>query len=120
MERAVSLEAIYGMVWQMLDEANRMTDGEAGWLHDVYRDDYGNLFAVVNQGGKLYRAPLTVQQDQVTLGEWEHVVTEFAPVRSKIRTLRMANGDDVVVVHLVLGGTEPRRRDRQPGVVPVV
>ncbi len=93
MERAVSLEAIYGMVWQMLDEANRMTDGEAGWLHDVYRDDYGNLFAVVNQGGKLYRAPLTVQQDQVTLGEWEHVVTEFAPVRSKIRTLRMANGD---------------------------
>ena len=92
-ERAVSLEAIYGMVWLMLDEANRMTDGEAGWLHDVYRDDYGNLFAVVNQGGKLYRAPLTVQQDQVTLGEWEHVVTEFAPVRSKIRTLRMANGE---------------------------
>lgn len=90
-ERAVSLGSMFtqvdGAMWDSQEHG-------MAWLHDIYRDDDGSLFAIASERGLLYRVPLEVATDgAVTLGEWEPVIAEFKPVsETRTRIIRQADG----------------------------
>jgi len=55
---------------------------EYAFIHDLYFDDSGALFAIASSQGKLYRVNIQIGDNTVTLGEWVEVVIEFPPVAS--------------------------------------
>lgn len=79
-------EQLYADLW-----AREMDDGGMYWLVDIYADS-NELFAVVAQGGKLYRVALTVAGGDVTVGEFVEVEQTFTPVQQSIRVRRQADG----------------------------
>lgn len=88
-ERAVSVQDVFfgidEMMWTM--------EGQP-WLHDVYFDDDGSLFAIASSGGKLYRYGVQIDADgDVELGEATEVVHDFKPTgRTQTRVFRQADG----------------------------
>jgi len=91
-ERALNLGRLYGI----LDDAiYNSEDHGLAWLHDLYRDDDGSLFAIASERGKLYRVGLDFSEDGATLGEWVSVTEEFKPVgetRTRTSVIRQADG----------------------------
>lgn len=87
-DRALSMDDVYGKAW---DAANRKYP--AAYMHNVYADSDGSLFALLTQNGRLYRSPLTITDNELMLGDWVEVVQEFMPVgRTKTQIIRQANG----------------------------
>ena len=90
-DRAVAL----GNLFTQLDDAlwESQEHGKA-WIHDLYRDDDGSMFAIVSERGKLYRVGLSFTEDSVTLSDWLPVVEQFKPVAQPTRTrvIRQADG----------------------------
>ena len=91
-ERALNLGRLYGI----LDDAiYNSEDHGLAWLHDLYRDDDGSMFAIASERGKLYRVGLDFSEDGATLGEWVPVTEEFKPVseaRTRTKVIRQADG----------------------------
>lgn len=76
-QRSMSMSRLREQLWYALDNA------EGGWAYpiDVFVGDDGNsLFSIVAQSGKLFQVPLTVVQEELSLGEWVQVKEEFTPV----------------------------------------
>ena len=90
-ERATNLGRLYGLLDSALYES---AEHELAWLHDLYRDDDGSLFAITSERGKLYRVPLEFANDEVQMGEWVPVTEEFKPIEAATRTrvIRQADG----------------------------
>ncbi|HUX77538.1 MAG TPA: hypothetical protein VMY40_12980 [Anaerolineae bacterium] len=91
-ERAVGLGQLFNQLDLALYESS---DHGTAWLHDLYRDDDGSLFAIASERGKLYRVGLEFAEDGATLGEWVPVAEEFKPVgeaRTRTNIIRQANG----------------------------
>jgi uncharacterized protein YdaT len=78
--RAISMNDIYG---QVMDQV--WTADEWAWVHDLYVDD-GQMIAIVNNRGKLYRVPVVVDGAAVTLGEWQEVEVTFTPTGGEERS----------------------------------
>lgn len=79
-ERAIGFQRLREQLWDALDNSEQAA---AGWVYpiDIYVDDTGGgLFSIVTQGGKLFRVPMTVVDDSVTLGAWTQVTEVFEPV----------------------------------------
>lgn len=79
-ERAIGFQRLREQLWDALDNSEQAA---AGWVYpiDIYvDDDGGGLFSIVTQGGKLFRVPMTVVEDTVTLGAWTQVTEVFEPV----------------------------------------
>jgi len=87
--RAMSVFDVYGEVWETL------CDGRDGMdtVSDIYLEG-SDTFAVAVKEGKLYKVPLTVNGNEVTLGEAIEVVQQFTPAaRSKFTSIeRQADG----------------------------
>lgn len=80
-------EQIYADLW-----AREMDEGGMYWLVDIYADN-NELFAVVAQGGKLYRVGLAVDGSNVTVGDFVQVEETFTPVQqSRVSVRRQADG----------------------------
>lgn len=75
-ERALSFSDIYSHVWALLMES---AEHPYAWINDLYDDGEGNTFAIVSSGGKLYRTPVLITSNTVSLGEFVEVVIEFVP-----------------------------------------
>ena len=91
-ERAVGLGRLFNQLDLALYESS---DHGMAWLHDLYRDDDGSLFAIASERGKLYRVGLEFNDDGATLGEWVPVSEEFKPVseaRTRTSVIRQADG----------------------------
>lgn len=99
-ERAVTV----GEIWQFLQnklevdaiaEAGNVNGGmmAAGNVVDVYIDS-ASTYALIAKEGKLYKAIITVgANDEITVGEYQEVVMEFAPVVGRqIQIKRQADG----------------------------
>ena len=82
-----------GRVYQQVDAALYDQAGdEWPWLLDLYLDD-GAMYALTAAGGLLYRYPVTVSGETVTLGERQQVTEVHQPVgRGGIRVHRQADG----------------------------
>ena len=80
-ERSLTIGAIYEQLMDRLSEmVNESEEGGMYWVLDIYTGD-GELFAVVANGGKLYRVDLTVTGTDVSMGEMVEVETTFTPVQ---------------------------------------
>jgi len=91
-ERAVGLGRLFNQLDLALYESS---DHGMAWLHDLYRDDDGSLFAIASERGKLYRVGLEFNDEGATLGEWMPVSEEFKPVgetRTRTSVIRQADG----------------------------
>jgi hypothetical protein len=84
-ERAISLPAIYDAIYKELMNGS-------DYLMDVFTDDGGQMYAVLNSNGALLRAPLMFGDGAVTLGERESVQIEFTPTEQ--RGLTVMRQDD--------------------------
>jgi len=83
-----------GRVYQQVDTALYNLDSGGGWpwLLDIYLDD-GAMYALAAAGGLLYRYPVTVDGETVSLGERQQVTEIHQPVgRGGIRVHRQADG----------------------------
>lgn len=95
--RAVNIGAIWTAVQKNLDDnPKNMGEGllRTGYVLDVYAEDTG-VFAIITRGdGKLYKVPVSVDaESQITMGEEQEVVMDFAPVTGRQLTVkRQADG----------------------------
>lgn len=94
-ERAIGFQRLREQLWDALDDSDQVA--ENGWAYpiDIYVDDEGGgLFSVVTQGGKLFRVPMSVVDDTVTLGAWVQVTEVFEPVAQAKNTFRITRQKD--------------------------
>ncbi len=92
-ERAISMGQISAQVSEALEKAF-FEDGSMErypWLNDIY-EDQGQLVAIISAGGKLYRAPVSVDGTSVVLGELAEVEVQFTPRRRSFSITRQADG----------------------------
>jgi len=92
-ERSFSMSRFYEKIsmslWDIYDEG-----GDYARLIDVYlNDDGAGLSAIVAQSGKLFQVPLSVSNEEVTLGSWVQVEEKFTPVQqNNFRVFRQKDG----------------------------
>jgi len=88
-ERAIAMQLVFDQIMGALEESGRWA-----WIHDVYREDDGSLFAVMSEAGKLYRVPVNIAGSTATLGEWLEVTEAFPPAQARTSTTisRQADG----------------------------
>lgn len=93
-ERAIGFQRLREQLWDALDSSEQVSAG--GWAYpiDVYVDG-ADLYSIVTQGGKLFRVPMTIVDDNVTLGAWTQVTEVFEPVaqaKDTFKITRQKNG----------------------------
>lgn len=79
-DRAMSLSRIQEAIW------NRLMMSEVAYEDypiDLYADDDNSLYLLTTREGKLFRYPLLVQQDDVTLGEAVQVMEVHQPITTR-------------------------------------
>jgi len=88
-DRAMGL----GRLFRQVDDALWAMEGMP-WLHDLYRDDDGSIFAIASSQGKLFSYAVEVDGDEVSLGDGVRVEETFTPVRTRTATriIRQADG----------------------------
>lgn len=92
-ERSFSMSRFYEKIsmslWDIYDNG-----GDYARLIDVYlNDDGAGLSAIVAQSGKLFQVPLSVSNEEVTLGSWVQVEEKFTPVQqNNFRVFRQKDG----------------------------
>lgn len=85
-ERALSMPRLYEAISSLLYEGD-----DWPFLLDVYADG-GDLYALTTQDGRLYRQPIGVQGEMVTLGERQQVM-EAHPTVNQSRTVIRQQAD---------------------------
>lgn len=102
-QRLMTLNEVQSQVWAALDQQNvqYMHPGEYGPEMDwsqyinciaVYYDDDGSLFALVNQGSKFYRVPITVAGEELSLGDMVEISLTGRTTTSRLQVIRDASG----------------------------
>jgi hypothetical protein len=81
-ERSLALSRLVDQLYATLARQDEALDTYT-YLHDLYAEDNGALFAILSRDGKLYRAPLAIAGDTLALGEMMQVVELFAPVAAR-------------------------------------
>ena len=100
-ERSIGMGSIYSQITPLIDAHDIPEENIWFYLQDVYFDA-GILYAIIQQGGKLFRADVRVADDNtVTLGEFIPVTPLFVPSVSRsaderfqtTKILRTADGE---------------------------
>jgi len=86
-DRAMDIGMIYGQIDMLLWEEHPYA-----WIMDLYLENDGEMFAILLEEGKLYRAGVTVSEGQATLGEWTEVEHEFKPIPTRTTIRRQEDG----------------------------
>lgn len=86
-ERAIGFIRLREQLWDALDNAEETADAWA-WPIDIFVDDDNSLFAIVAQSGKLYQIPITVTDENMSLGSWTQVTEVFKPVQQSRFTVK--------------------------------
>jgi len=118
-ERVISISRI---AMQVRDEIHKVNMGQStpdmgdmggmemdsgmDWccMLDIYPDG-NNLFAIVAQSGKLYRVPVTVTNDEVSLGQWTQVEEQYTPVPQQQQSFRVHRQKDGKYRWTAIAGT---------------
>lgn len=89
--RAMSMSRLHQAIWsQLLDRDS--THGEDNYMMDIYAEDDGTLYALCTDRGKLYRHQLSVDDDNVMLGERVQVMESHQPVATRTVVRQQADG----------------------------
>lgn len=73
-ERSTSISNVMGKVWEQIEDM-----GMSPWITDVYFDG-PQMFVIIADKGKLYRADVTVGEgEDVTVSPWVEVKIDFPP-----------------------------------------
>lgn len=92
-ERAIGMSRLYEQLWEALGNSEQAAAGWAYPLDIFVGDDGSSLFSIVAQNGKLFQIPLTVSQENLTLGEWTQVTEVFQPIiQSQFSITRQKDG----------------------------
>jgi hypothetical protein len=96
-ERALPTYKIYHYIEKQLALAGTVDYDLGGYCNDVYVDQTGMFAIVTKNDGKMYKAPVTVtENNDIQIGEWQEVVTDFKPVVGRtsagIRVSRTEDG----------------------------
>jgi regulator of replication initiation timing len=87
-KRATSVSHLWEQLWTKLEQSTDAS-GQMAYPMDAYvGDDGSSLFAIVTQGGKLFQVPISVRNEDITLGEWTQVTEVFQPVQQSSFTIR--------------------------------
>lgn len=91
-QRSVAIQDVYQQLYTaLMGEVGGESPGDVA-LVDLMVDQ-GQLKALLNKQGKLYRAPVIVQSNTAQLGAYEEVEMGFVPtVRSSVRIVRQEDG----------------------------
>lgn len=86
-ERAVSSMAVLMQLdWSLFESDANL------YLHDLYVDSDGALYAIASSEGKLYRSEITVMDGAVQATEWIPVEVQHVPVSRGMAITRQENG----------------------------
>lgn len=103
--RVISSQQLFGKVREALRELNMGARyiGEDGYVYidwdkylsdiDVYYDDDGSLFLLCTRQGKLYRLPINVNGDEISLGEPIEIPLTGRAVQSRFTVVRDTQGN---------------------------
>lgn len=101
--RVIAASQLFGKVYNALRELNLGARyiGEDGYVYtdwdkylspmDIYYDDDGALFLLCARAGKIYRMPITVEGETVSLGEPVEIPLTGRAVQSRFSVVRDAN-----------------------------
>ncbi len=90
-ERSIGMNSIYSQIRPLIDAHDIPEENIWFYLQDVYFDA-GIMYAIIQQGGKLFRADVRVADDNtVTLGEFIPVTPLFVPSVSRTDGERFQN-----------------------------
>lgn len=101
--RVIAASQLFGKVYNALRELNlgARSIGEDGYVYtdwdkylspmDIYYDDDGTLFLLCARAGKIYRMPITVEGENVSLGEPVEIPLTGRAVQSRFTVVRDAN-----------------------------
>lgn len=90
-ERATAVGNVLSQIWSILEDEAGMDEwggldySSLAWPLDLYFDS-GKLFLVVSKGGMLYRRDVTIEDDNVILGEPVRVFEQFIPTMEQMRS----------------------------------
>lgn len=88
-DRALDIEKLWAIAYKHIETQN--IDGTYGYLVSVFADASG-LFVIKAAGAKLFKATIAVDaNDNVTLGEWAEVQTEFVEKTQMLTVQRVGN-----------------------------
>lgn len=102
--RVIAASQLFSKVYGLLDEMNLAARkiGADGYAYvdwdiylrpmDVYYDDDGALFVLCARGGKLFRIPVNVSGEEVSLDEPVEIPLNGRSIESNIRVIRTADG----------------------------
>jgi len=103
-QRAISISSIGNATFEEFLQ-------QGAFLTDIYFDNDGSIFAVASQGGKLFRASLSIGQNgEVEIGELQEVMPEFEPVN---RAAKLESTDDGRTRMLSISATSVLNREGQ-------
>lgn len=84
-ERALPMHKIYQHVDKQLQLAGSVDYEMGGYCNDVYVDPSGVFAIATKNDGKMYKSLITVtENNDVEIGEWMEVVTDFKPVVGRV------------------------------------
>lgn len=86
-KRAVSFEEMFNQLWN-----DAMMKYPMAFFHNIFTDDDGSTYGLLNEEGKLYRCPVMIENSQATLGEREEVTMEFQPVSTRTVIRQLPDG----------------------------
>lgn len=78
-QRAISGSRLNEALWGMMFDLDNQEEGSDNYLIDTYHEN-GNMYALYTDRGKLYRYPVVVNGDSVSLGERMQVTEMHVPV----------------------------------------
>jgi len=107
-ERAISMGRIYNYVWETIY-------AQGGWMAgNIYRDDDGSLFAILAYEGKLLRANVEIEENEIAVAEkddWFEVEEAFPAVRA--RNLIMRENSDGTIRWTLIAATSVLNRNAE-------
>ena len=104
--RSMDMDSIYT---QILLQVYDRSGFEYPRINNLYFDAQGSMFVVISDSGKLYRAYVSMNSNEATVGEFTAVVVDFTPAtRSNLMISRQADGS---TRWFLIAGTSVLNRD---------
>jgi hypothetical protein len=85
--RALDMGTVWQKVWEIADQRYPLA-----FLHDIFTEEDGALFAVLSQEGQLYKSPISIVENQIELEEWFLVSQDFPAVETRTTIKRQKDG----------------------------
>lgn len=88
-QRVINVDTLHRQIYEWIDTAM-----PGMYLAQLYIEDDGTLYALFSRDDRLFRAPITLSDGTIQIGELVEVQQEFTPIsRSSVTLRELPNGD---------------------------